>query len=281
MTTYSQHAAARCTAYHTQVLPVRQLHSLIHSITSALPSTVCPQVEVQRAQREHQTSEIMSLSLREQLAARQAELGELSTRHAALQAEAATASIALLESQASLAGLQMQHEGLQASATERAAQLEEVLADKCAELAEAERQVAATEEARATLDKGLQETAAREAAVAVQLKQLAGAHEQQMSKLRQEAEARRTADDELAAVRAGLQVRGGRCVGEVVMACWRRTNSASLPCINSSLPIDLGAGDPAAAGGVGHCVCQQFCAPHCCRGLARNRTHQHGPAGEL
>lgn len=39
-----------------------------------------------------------------------------------------------------------------------------------------------------------------------QLKQLAGAHEQQTGKLRQETDARRNADDELAAIRAGLQV---------------------------------------------------------------------------
>lgn len=188
-----------------------------------------------------QTAEVLGMSLREQLSAREAELQELSSRHSALQAEQvgchlgwmgkrarcllqpvqkaqytehpilasclqAVTSGALQEAQASLSALQQQHERLQASSTQQAAQQDAALAAEHEELAEAQRQLAATAAERQVLQKGLEEATAREAAVTAQLKQLAGAHEQQTGKLRQETDARRNADDELAAIRAGLQV---------------------------------------------------------------------------
>lgn len=48
------------------------------------------QVEVKRAQRDFQTAEVLGLSLREQLTAREGELRELGSRHSALQAEQAS-----------------------------------------------------------------------------------------------------------------------------------------------------------------------------------------------
>lgn len=164
------------------------------------------QVEAKRAQRDYQTAEIMGLSLREQLGTREAELSELTSRHSQLQQEQLAAASQLLESQASLGGLQLLHEGLQASTAERVQQLEGALEAESAALADAQRQLAAVQAAAQASERGLQETAARETAVTAQLRQLAGAHEQQTSKLRQETDARRNGDDELQAIRAGLQV---------------------------------------------------------------------------
>ena len=149
----------------------------------------------------------MGLGLREQLAAREAELAELTSRHSALQAEQAAAAAQLLDSQASLAGLQVRHESLQATSGERVQQLEAALGEERGALADTRGQLAEVQAERQALERGLQETASREAALAAQLRQLAGAHEQQSAKLRQEADARRNGDNELQAVRAGLQVR--------------------------------------------------------------------------
>ena len=164
------------------------------------------QVETKRAQHDFQAAEIMGLSLRERLGAREAELSELSSRHGQLQQEQLAAASQLLESQASLGGLQLLHEGLQTSSTERAQQLECALEAERAALADTQRQLAAVQAQAQASERGLQEASARETAVTAQLRQLAGAHEQQTSKLRQETDARRNGDDELQAIRAGLQV---------------------------------------------------------------------------
>lgn len=166
-----------------------------------------PQVELSRVQRDFQAAEIMAMGFKEQLATRTGELSDLTSRHAALQQEAGAASAQLLESQASLSGLQLRHEGLQQSAQQRAAKLEGELAAERATLADVRHELAETQAERSTLDRSLHEASARETAVTAQLKQLASAHEQQTSKLRHETDARRTVDDELQAVRAGLQVR--------------------------------------------------------------------------
>lgn len=197
------------------------------------------QVELKRVQRELQASEILGLGLREQLAARGAELGELSAAHAALQAEAATASLALLESQASLSGLQQQHQGLQATAAERAAELETALAGKSAALEEAQGRAQAAEAAHAASERAAAEAAQREAAVASQLRQLAGAHEQQMTRLRQESEARRAADDELAAVRAGLQVAQQRLEGLGVVFASSAAHRTAAEAWRATGPISM------------------------------------------
>lgn len=115
-------------------------------------------------------------------------------------------SASLQEAQESLSALQQQHEGLQASSSQQAAQQGAALEAEHEALSKVQRLLAASETERQTLRRDLEEATAREVAVTAQLKQLAGAHEQQTGKLRQETDARRAADDELAAVRAGLQV---------------------------------------------------------------------------
>lgn len=184
----------------------------------ALPSPSAAQVEVKRAQRDFQTTEVLGLSLREQLASRSAELAQLTQRHGAVQAELAAASTQLLDSQTALADLQKRHTSLQAGSTERTARLEAALAADRAALADAQGQLAAAEARCAALDQSLQQSTASEAALTAQLKQLGQAHEEQSGRLRQEADARRDADDELAAVRAGLQVR--------LLGCWGGAEAA-------------------------------------------------------
>ena len=250
------------------------------------------QVEVKRAQRDFQTAEIMGLSMREQLGAREAELSELTSRHSQLQQEQLAAASQLLESQSSLGGLQLLHEGLQASSAERVQQLEGALEAERAALADTQRQLAAVQAEALASQRGLQETAARETAVTAQLRQLAGAHEQQTSKLRQETDARRNGEDELQAIRAGLQVcvcrpaAGAGTAGaglQQQMPCPACSNSWTLsplcPCTVGCPSARPPAGHPAAAGGAGPGVCQPGGAPHRCRGLARHRAHQHGPPG--
>lgn len=174
-----------------------------------LPLFPACQVEMSRLQRDFQTAEIMGLSLREQLAARETELKELSSKHKELQAEQAAASAALLESQASLNGLQLRHENMQASNAEQVAKLQAALQKEHVQLADVRRELGEMRAERMALERSLNESSARETAVTAQLKQLASAHEQQTSKLRQETETRRNADDELQALRAGLQVGAG------------------------------------------------------------------------
>ncbi|PRW59673.1 early endosome antigen 1 isoform X2 [Chlorella sorokiniana] len=197
------------------------------------------EVEAQRSLHDFRTAEVLGMSLREQLAAREAELRELDSRHSALQAEQAATSAALQEAQASLSALRQQHEGLQASSSQQAAQQDAALAAEQEALAEAQHHLAATEAERQALQKGLEEATAREVAVTAQLKQLAGAHEQQTGKLRQETDARRNADDELAAIRAGLQVTQQRLEGlglvfasnaahRTAAEAWRATGPISM-----------------------------------------------------
>lgn len=161
-----------------------------------------------RAQRDFQTAEVLGMSLREQLAAREGELAQLAQRHSELQAEQAGTRAVMRETQASLAELQAQHTSLQASSSEAVQQADSALTAERAALADARRLLACSEEQRLSLEQTLQGTAVREAAVTSQLAQLARAHEQQTGELQQEAGARRCADDELEAIRAGLQVRG-------------------------------------------------------------------------
>ncbi|KAL4458548.1 hypothetical protein ABPG75_013413 [Micractinium tetrahymenae] len=198
------------------------------------------EVEGQQLQRDYQTSEIMGLSLRERLAAWEGELQELSARHQQLQAEQATASAALLESQASLSGLQLQHESLQASAAQRAARLETELAGERASLADVRHELAETLAERAALDKALQEAGSRETSLTAQLKQLAGAHEQQMAKLRQETDGRRTLDDELQALRAGLQVTQQRLEGLGLVFASGAAHRTSAEAWRAVGPISMG-----------------------------------------
>lgn len=163
-------------------------------------------MEGQQLRRDHQTSEIVGLGLRERLAAGEGELQELSARHRQLQAEQAAASAALLHSQAALSGLQLQHESLQADAAQQDARLQAELAEERASLVDVRRKLADVLAERAALDQSLQDAGSRETAVTAQLKQLACAHEKQTAKLRQETDSRRNSDDELQALRAGLQV---------------------------------------------------------------------------
>ena len=297
----------------------RCVHPYMTLLRAGTPAGL--QVEAKRAQRDFQTAEVLGLSLREQLTARESELRELGSRHSALQTEQASwwmagqgrregaecavawnrllgghlrsctahhslpsaplpwlqvsASAALAESQASLTSLQLQHDSLQASSAERAAQLEAALAAEREAHGQAQQQLSSTEAERQALQKSLEETAAREAAVTAQLKQLAGAHEQQTSKLRQESNSRRNADDELAAIRAGLQVGRLPCCGWCCLAFHRLPSLQGI----SGLPGRCSAGHAAATGGPRCCSRQQRRTPHCRRGVARHRTHQHGSAG--
>ena len=217
-------------------------------ITPPSPATML-QVEAQRAQHDLQAAELLGRSLREQLAARDCELGELAELHDALQAEHLAASSALAESQASLTSLQARHDGLAASSAERAQHLESSLLAEQGALSEARRELAAARGEGQALQRELAEATAREGAVASQIRQLAGAHEAMAGKLRREVDARRGGDDELQAVRAGLQA-------SAVLASWwaAGTTAWGVSCCCLRLHIRRGA-EVAAFPGISHPRC--------------------------
>lgn len=243
-----------------------------------------PQVEGQQLRRDYQTTEIMGLSLRERLAGREGELQELSARHQQLQAEQAATSAALLESQSSLSGLQTQHESLQASAAQQAAKLQAELSEEHACLADVRRELVETQAERAALGTALQEAGSRETTLTAQLKQLAGAHEQQTAKLRQETNSRRTSNDELQALRAGLQVGSIQqmgCCNACLAGCAPHVWVLSLSLIWGPPGLAcVPAGYATAPRGPGPRFCQRRGTPYLGRGLARSWAHQPGSAGE-
>ena len=97
------------------------VHAGVHLLWTELKGALCAaQVELKLAVRNFQTSDILGMSLKEQLAARTAEMAEQRAQHDALVQAHSAATAELHVTQASLANLQQQHEALQqASATKQ------------------------------------------------------------------------------------------------------------------------------------------------------------------
>ena len=191
----------------------RDLEQVRQSEQALLEGKAQLEVETKRAQRDLQTSEIMCVSVKEQLQARSAEVAQLAAEARQAQARQAALAAELAAATAALHKLESDHGSLAQHSAEEQERLEQQVAGLQTALKDWQLQVAAGQEERQALEGRLKESAAKESVTLGELRQLSAAHEQQAGRLRQEVDQRRTLEDEVQALRAGLQVTQQRLEG--------------------------------------------------------------------